>query len=282
MGLIALGFSAHCIAMVQPPKPPVNNNKLPSFWHAAIKPDPASLQELPTDLKKYLIPFIVSGNIEKGLVTIARINKTFHALINDPRVMIKILDWQVENARYAANVITLVKKLQNMPKALPVLQSAEIKSWLEQVSARLRNGKRLWELISGGIRLEPDLNIEQRNMPHIMELLQDKYLDMTSGMGHRHLETAAAYRRANIVRVLLSNGFDPNASSICGTTALMHAVEHGDENIVIMLLDAGANIHPEDAFGRTALSIAKNNGDAEFIALLNRYKSIREFEAFSL
>ncbi len=274
MGFIAFTISIQGFAMVQPPRPPMNNTKLPSFWHAAIKPDPAALQELPTDLKRHLIPFILSGNIEKGLVTVARINKTFHALINDPRIMLRILDWLVENARYAANVITLVKKLQNKPKTLPVLQGAEVKSWLEQITAKLKHGQRLHFLISGAINLEPDLDIEQRNMPHIIELLQDKYLDVTWSIGDTYLGTAALYGRATIVRVLLANGFDPNAG---WTTPLMHAVERNDENIVTMLLDAGAKTAPEDAFGRTALSIAKNNGNAEILLLLRKSIILENF-----
>lgn len=57
---------------------------------------------------------------------------------------------------------------------------------------------------------------------------------------------------ADVARLLLARGADPNAQDASGRTALTAAVEYGDPELVRVLLQAGADPERKDGEGRTA------------------------------
>lgn len=66
------------------------------------------------------------------------------------------------------------------------------------------------------------------------------------------LDLALILGRLAIARQLFARGFDPNARSSVGTTALMTAAAHGHLDLVDALLEIGATVDAIDARGRTA------------------------------
>ena len=67
---------------------------------------------------------------------------------------------------------------------------------------------------------------------------------------------AAAYGHLDILRCLLENGADINASSADNCTPLMIALENGKLNVVTFLIEHGANVDLKDDRGDTALHYA--------------------------
>jgi ankyrin repeat protein len=75
--------------------------------------------------------------------------------------------------------------------------------------------------------------------------------------GETPLFVASSSREAELVRLLLQAGADPNAKAKDGWSALMMATRDGYHQVVEYLLEAGADVFgARDMFGRTALDIA--------------------------
>ena len=72
-----------------------------------------------------------------------------------------------------------------------------------------------------------------------------------------------------VAQLLLENGADTEARDKDMKTALMLAVEYGDEGMVRLLLEKGADIEAKNNFGNTALQIAVGSGHEIAIRLLN-------------
>ena len=85
--------------------------------------------------------------------------------------------------------------------------------------------------------------------------------------GETVLISAANRGRADLVRLLLSNGAEVNARSASGWTALMRACNGGRVDCVRLLLDAGADPSIANDEGYTAYGRAPKN-DAELLRLL--------------
>ena len=86
--------------------------------------------------------------------------------------------------------------------------------------------------------------------------------------GWTPLMGAAFFKKADTVKLLLTNGANPNLQDNAGRTALMQAANVGAEDIVDLLLDNGANPNIQDKFGRTALSDAYRKQEARIAELL--------------
>ena len=68
---------------------------------------------------------------------------------------------------------------------------------------------------------------------------------------------------------LLHHGADPNMVTVDKRTALMIAVENGNDAAVRDLLEAGANVNVRDKEGQSALDLA--DGNVPVIKLLKQY-----------
>ena len=107
--------------------------------------------------------------------------------------------------------------------------------------------------------------------------------DRSSGpWDHRHaplLYYATCGDRADVVRLLLTHGADPDIREGGGLTPLHRAVFRGFYDVAVLLLDAGADVDarstkkPEDdmqLFDRTPLTQAATNGQVDVVRLLLR------------
>jgi ankyrin repeat protein len=84
----------------------------------------------------------------------------------------------------------------------------------------------------------------------------------------RPVHSAVAARSAEIVRILLEAGADPNVQQHGGWTALHAAAQHGDGALVRILLDHGADAGLQSDDGRTAADFARAGGHDDVAALL--------------
>ena len=86
------------------------------------------------------------------------------------------------------------------------------------------------------------------------------------------LHYAAPYCGADLVKMLLDAGAEPNVADIRGMTPLMLAVasEHQDAAVVALLLKAGADPNARSKTGETPLDWARKYGDPRVIAVLQQ------------
>ena len=82
------------------------------------------------------------------------------------------------------------------------------------------------------------------------------------------LHSAAAGRHANIVKLLLDLGADPNVREQGGFTPLHAAAQNDDVDAVRILLLGGADLTLKSEDGKTALDIAMEAGNEKASALL--------------
>ena len=71
-----------------------------------------------------------------------------------------------------------------------------------------------------------------------------------------------------VVRLLLANGANPNASASCRLTTLMYAVDRGDLQVIEALLAHGADPNAATPEGYTALMAASILGFPDAVELL--------------
>jgi len=82
------------------------------------------------------------------------------------------------------------------------------------------------------------------------------------------VDSAVAGDHADVVRILLAAGANPNVRSEANYTTLHKAAAHGNLEIVRMLLDRGADVHAVRDGGHTPLDDAMEKGHAAIADLL--------------
>ena len=79
------------------------------------------------------------------------------------------------------------------------------------------------------------------------------------------LHYAAGYGHADVVKVLLEEGENPNRRNSRGDTALITAIEYGRIDVVRLLLDAGANPNEEGRYDRPPVTWAVIQGYGDIV-----------------
>ncbi|KAL8734987.1 MAG: hypothetical protein Q9166_001112 [cf. Caloplaca sp. 2 TL-2023] len=90
-----------------------------------------------------------------------------------------------------------------------------------------------------------------------------------------HLAVENKSNRIPLVRLLLENGADVNATSDGGWTPLHNAAEKGFEDVALLLLDWNANPNAITSSGMTALHWCARNGHINVVKILLQHKGIR-------
>lgn len=103
------------------------------------------------------------------------------------------------------------------------------------------------------------------NLQKVKEML-NKGIDINIA-----LYWAACGGDADIVKLLLNKGANPNAKDKDGCTALMFAAEWGHIDIVKLLLDKGAAPNVKNNDGETALDWATRNDYPDIVKLLKQH-----------
>ena len=118
-----------------------------------------------------------------------------------------------------------------------------------------------------------------RALPHLAapphssaQLLLDAgaTVNIVDDKGRTPLFSAARYRHAGTVALLLCRQADMNLADVKQRTPLLAAAEHGHINTINLLLEKGANHLAFDIKGRSALHEAAQNGHELCTALLCR------------
>lgn len=108
------------------------------------------------------------------------------------------------------------------------------------------------------------------DLKKVEDLLQKGAYDIADKGGDwSALCAACSNGHAEIVRLLLTAGMDPDARDSFGNTPLMNAAIYGKTDIAGMLVEHGANPHERDAQGMTAKELAMKHGRDETAALLH-------------
>jgi ankyrin repeat protein len=97
---------------------------------------------------------------------------------------------------------------------------------------------------------------------HIKTLIeQDLDLDVLNVDSTTTLALAVRTGEADLVRILLDGGADPNLSGAHGRTPLFDAVFQNEPDIVSLLIERGADVDAKDDYGATPLSEAAALGN---------------------
>ena len=112
----------------------------------------------------------------------------------------------------------------------------------------------------------------QDNDTELLRSLLAQGLDpnATAAGGETALMRAASSGHLEAVRLLLENGADVNAKRSDGFTALIRAAFFGHAEVVRALLMSGADVEAKDKLGSTAMQWASSKGYPEIVAILKK------------
>jgi len=106
----------------------------------------------------------------------------------------------------------------------------------------------------------------------VVKLLLEKRpnIDLLDYHGEREtvLMEAAHLGYADMVKILLDNGAEPDQQYRGSATSLMLAAENGHVEVVKLLIDHGADVNKKDLYGKTALILAVENNQRDVVKIL--------------
>ena len=102
----------------------------------------------------------------------------------------------------------------------------------------------------------------------LLEYGADVNLKPPSRFANTAVDAAVSGDHADVVRILLAAGANPNVTSEANYTTLHKAAVHGNLDVVRMLLDHGADVHAVRDGGHTPMDDAKEKGHVAIADLL--------------
>lgn len=210
-----------------------------------------TLQGLPSDIKGYLLPFAITGNqmqMEQAIFTLAATCKQLNKALNNPQVMLTILNAITDKSPYVAHSVALAERLQMKEKTLPVMQDPLIVAWIVKTRASLENGPELYSLVQFSIApIENDIE-------RLKNYFKNRNIDINYTVGRRTpLLIASNLCNNKIIELLLSCGADARVGDDNGYTTLMHLNEKTKPETIVGLIRAGANPNIPSSQGFTPL-----------------------------
>lgn len=116
----------------------------------------------------------------------------------------------------------------------------------------------------------PLISAIKTQIPRIVEMLLNAGADpnFQDHNGNTALMFAMQDGNQEIVKLLLANVANPNIQNKRGNTALMGAIYYGKDAVVPLLIEYGAHINLKNKDGDTALIIAAGKGNSNSVRLL--------------
>jgi ankyrin repeat protein len=192
-------------------------------------------------------------------------------------------DASLASARDAAGVSALLRARYRLDRALTAAVREHVGALDAPEAAAFGELDRLTELLEADPSLVETRTPDGFTLLHlaaffagadVVRLLLARGVDPdghgTGWMTGTALHSAVSARDAEAVRALLDAGTDPNARQQGGYTPLQGAAHNGDEAIVRMLLDAGADPSLTNDEGRDARAFAEEGGDQATISLVGK------------
>src|SRR5437879_9762327 len=105
----------------------------------------------------------------------------------------------------------------------------------------------------------------------LLEYGADVNLKPTSRFANTAVDAAVSGDHADVVRILLAAGANPNVRSEANYTTLHKAAVHGNLEVVRMLLDHGADVSAVRDGGHTPLDDAREKGHTASVDLLTTH-----------
>ncbi len=207
-------------------------------------------ENLPLDIRRYLLPFIASGDIPtaaRSILALAATNKALRAFLNNPDNMLIVL----QSLPYPAHAIDLAigegrrsYGSTNRPKLakMPVIKNKKIRDWIEKQQNELVMGE---ELVNAATN---------HNLETVELLLKNPKIDLNYqwGFGFTALMEAVRSRPKGridnsiaIMKLLLDAQANPDLQNFSsGNTALIQAANRWwRPERTVLLLEKGADIH---------------------------------------
>lgn len=281
--LICLSFYCPAKAMLargeQPPSQPV-------FNFTAL---PGDVQRIIQMMLLKNIPQPGLGDSLQNLDQFARISKSFHSFINNPRNT-KILVMEMGRCIKGKNELDIALGLKNMPG----IKSKEIQQWIKQREQEIPLEEKLrWnddcdtldQLIAQGVDINARSNkdgitpfmhsvrrnVRKQELPYVQKLLQlGASADLPCKNGRTPLIEAVRHGRSvECIQEILKHIKNLDHKDEDGLTALMHALWQTDAvRITRELVIAGASITRADNKGKTPLMYAVDLNNFNLINML--------------
>ncbi len=224
---------------------------------AAEQKSEASLVDIPEDMKKHLLSFIIAepdfAKVIKKAGGLAEVDEEYKRLIIEELVK------RFKNKEEAeAEFYKLSKEGTLNPLALAVLKLKGVTKEMQELALNMA--------------------AENRHAKVVDMLIEALAPSMKNKSGYDRLIWAIRNRYPKVANILRGVVTDLNRKNRSGNTALMIAADEGNGYMVDQLIELGADLNIKNLLGETALDIAKSRGHKDIVKELQKAKSkLRKF-----
>jgi ankyrin repeat protein len=215
----------------------------------------SSFESLPTELKVYIISFLMSTKDEKEAIknikALSLTSKEFYNFINDPSVLGSLIE-------------EVSKQFKKSPVAVAIaFSNFSAAKWLKGYIEQHRQEKKLLDMfLLGAIEMGESISA-QFFLTAGADVNRAAWKDKKT-----LLQLASEEGNREIVELLLKHGADINQADDEGRTALFKVVNKGYRDIVKLLLDHGADVNKARIYGETPLHEPAAQGNNDIVELL--------------